>query len=169
MRLKCSTAIAALWPERERRRREHQQRRGAACGRHLGEARRFEAAVGPDAVDQRQLVADLVAGDFEHAASARRTVQDATSVECALMVTADSPSAEVTSRRCLRKLASSIDEVVMERQDHGRDDAMRDIALVTAAFRGLLQVQSGRPIWATNCRQVSFGPIFSYYARKFGW
>src|SRR5215472_11807907 len=34
---------------------------------------------------------------------------DATSVECALMVIAESPSAEATSRRCARKEGSSID------------------------------------------------------------
>jgi hypothetical protein len=36
-------------------------------------------------------------------------VQDATSVECALMVMAEMPSVAATSRRCLRKPASSID------------------------------------------------------------
>jgi hypothetical protein len=35
-------------------------------------------------------------------------LHDATSVECALMVIADRPSTAATSRRCLRKLASSI-------------------------------------------------------------
>ncbi len=35
-------------------------------------------------------------------------VQEATSVECALMVTAERPGVAATSRRCLRKLASSM-------------------------------------------------------------
>ena len=54
--------------ERERRRREHQERRGAPLFRHPGDAGGFEAAVGPDAVDDRQLAADLVLRDGEHAA-----------------------------------------------------------------------------------------------------
>ena len=40
--------------QRERRRRKHQQRRRAALRRHAGEARRLDAAVGPDAVYERQ-------------------------------------------------------------------------------------------------------------------
>ena len=39
-------------------------------------------------------------------------LQEATSVEWALMVTAESPSTAATSARCLRKLVSSIDKVV---------------------------------------------------------
>ena len=67
MRLKCASAIAGVLPERERRRRKHQQRRCAALRRHLGEPRRLDAAVGPDAVDDRQPGADLVLRDVEHA------------------------------------------------------------------------------------------------------
>ena len=58
--------------ERERRRRKHQQRRSAALRRHAGDARGLDAAVGPDAVDQRQARADLVLRDVEHALAARR-------------------------------------------------------------------------------------------------
>jgi hypothetical protein len=54
--------------ERERRRREHQKRRGTALFGHARDARCFEAAVGPDAVDDRQPAADLVPRDVEHPA-----------------------------------------------------------------------------------------------------
>jgi hypothetical protein len=47
-------------PERERRRRKHQKRGGAARFRHPGDPRGFKAAVGPYAVHDRQPAADLV-------------------------------------------------------------------------------------------------------------
>src|SRR4051812_43482523 len=92
--------------ERERRRRKYQQRRGTAGLRPSGDPRRLEAAVGPDAMDQRQPVADLAACDIEHAA----LLHEATSVECASIVTADRPSTAATSRKWLRKFGSSMEK-----------------------------------------------------------
>ena len=77
--------------QRERGRREDQQRRGAAVSSHTGDARGFERAVGPDAVDDGQPGADLVLGDRQHRRCSSK-VQEATSVECALMVMAEIPS-----------------------------------------------------------------------------
>ena len=67
-------------------------------------------------------------------ASTRRcssNVQEATSVECAFRVIAEMPVVAATSRRWLRKLFSSIDEIVVERQQHRRDDAVRNVGGVT--------------------------------------
>ena len=61
-------------------------------------------------------------------------VQDATSVECALMVTADSPSADGHVAQMLAKARLVDRQVVMKRQDDGRDDAMRDVGFVTGHF-----------------------------------
>ena len=61
-------------------------------------------------------------------------VQDATSVECALMVTADSPSADGHVAQVLAEARLVDRQVVMERQDDGRDDAMRDDSSCDGAF-----------------------------------
>jgi hypothetical protein len=67
----------------ERSRREHQQRRCAAGLRLASDPRRLQAAVRPDAVNDRQFAADFLAGDL-HDARCSSTVHEATSVECAL-------------------------------------------------------------------------------------
>ena len=59
---------AGVLAHREWRGRKHQQRRRAARRCHFGDTRRFEAAIRPDAVHQRQPVADLVLRNVEHAA-----------------------------------------------------------------------------------------------------
>jgi hypothetical protein len=94
-------------PEREGRGRKHQERGRAALLRHAGNTRGFKAAVGPYAVDDRQPTADLVLRDVEDTAL---LVEGAggTSVEWALTVIAEMPGVAATSRRCLRKLLSSI-------------------------------------------------------------
>ena len=68
MRLKCASAMAGDWPSVNGAGGNTKQRRGAALRRHAGEPRGLDAAVGPDAVDQRQLAADFVLRDVEHAA-----------------------------------------------------------------------------------------------------
>ena len=67
MRLKCASAIAGDLAERERRRRKHQQRGRAALRRHARDARGLDAAVGPDAIDERQPRADFILRDIENA------------------------------------------------------------------------------------------------------
>ena len=112
--------------ERERRRREHQERRSAALLRHAGDARGFEAAVGPDAVDDRQPAADLVLRDGKHAAL---FVEAAGGDFGGVGVHGD--GGEPLDRRdVLQVLAESLlvdGEVVGKRQDDGRNDAVRHI------------------------------------------
>ena len=108
MRLKCSIAIATFWP----------MVNGAGGNTSSADAPPAVAILASRAASrlpsaQMPLTSGVLSPISLPAMSSTRfcssKVQDATSVECALMVTADSPSAEVTSRRCLRKLASSID------------------------------------------------------------
>ena len=108
MRLKCSTAIATFWPIVN----------GAGGNTSSAEAPPAVAILARRAASrlpsaQMPLTSGILSPISLPAMSSTRfcssKVQDATSVECALMVTADSPSAAVTSRRCLRKFASSID------------------------------------------------------------
>ena len=94
--------------EREGRRRKHQQRRSPAELRLARDPRGLQAAVGPDAVNNRQLATDFLAGNL-HDTTLLISVQEATSVEWALIVIADSPGTDPTSRRWARKLVSSID------------------------------------------------------------
>ena len=115
--------------EREGRRREHQQRRRAALGRHARNARRLEAAVGPDAVDDRQAVADLVLRDLEHAALLlERAGGDLGRVRV------DGDRRDAGRRRHVAQMlaeARLVDgEIGIERQQHRRDDAVRNVALV---------------------------------------
>ena len=108
MRLKCSVAIATFWPIVN----------GAGGNTSSAEAPPSVAILARRAASrlpsaQMPLTSGTLSPISLPAMSSTRfcssKVQDATSVECALMVTADSPSADVTSRRCLRKFASSID------------------------------------------------------------
>ena len=112
--------------ERERRRREHQQRRGAAVRRHAREPRGFEAAVGPDAVDDRQPGPDLVLRDVEHAA----LLVEAAGGDLGRM-RVDGDGRQAFDRRHVAQMlaeARLVDgEIVVERQQHRRDHAVRDI------------------------------------------
>ena len=108
MCLKCVTAIVAFWP----------MVNGAGGNTSSAEAPPAAAILASRAAStepsaQMPLISGVLSPISEPAMSSTRCcsskVQDATSVECALMVTAESPSAEVTSRRCLRKFGSSID------------------------------------------------------------
>ena len=115
--------------QREGRRRKHQQRRGAALGRHAGEPRRLQAAVGPDAVDERQPAADLVLGDGEHTAllleGAGRDLGG---------MGVDGDGGDAGGRRHVAQVlaeARLVDgEIGIEGQQHRRDDAVGQIGLV---------------------------------------
>ncbi len=84
--------------KREGSRRENQQCRSATCLSLPRNPRRLQAAVRPDAVNDRQPVADLLARDL-HEAALLVAGAGATSVERALMVIADNPFTATTSRR----------------------------------------------------------------------
>ncbi len=53
MRLKCSIAMAGDWPSVNGAGGNTKSAEAPPCLRHSGDARGFEAAVGPDAVDDR--------------------------------------------------------------------------------------------------------------------
>ena len=108
MRLKWASAISGDCCSVNGAGGNDEQRRGAAISSHTCDARGFERAVGPDAVDDGQPGADLVLRDRQYRRCSSK-VQEATSVECALMVMAEIPSVAPTSRRWLRKLASSME------------------------------------------------------------
>ena len=116
--------------ERERRRRKHQQRRGAALLRHAGDAGGFEAAVGPHAVDDRQPAADLVLRDVEHAA----LFVEAAGGDLGRMGV-DGDGGKARGRRHVAQVlaeARLVDrQIVRERQEDGRNDAVRHIVGVT--------------------------------------
>ena len=133
MRLKCASAIAGDLAERERRRRKHQQRRRAALRRHAGEPRGLDAAVGPDAVDQRQPGADLVLRDVEHALL---LVEGAGGDFGRMRV--DGDGGQAFDRRHVAQVLAEVRlvdrQIVVERQQHGRNDAVRNIMSRAAAF-----------------------------------
>ena len=115
--------------ERERRRRKHQKRGGAALRRHLGDARGFEAAVGPDAANDRQLGADLVQRDFQHAALlVERTGGDLGGMRV------DRDGGEAFDRCHVTQMPAEIRlvdrQIVLERQQQRRDDAVGDVVCV---------------------------------------
>ena len=109
-----------------------------------GDARRFEAAVGPDAVDDRQLAADLVLRDLEHAPL---LVEGAGGDLGRMRVDGDRRDAR-RRRHVAQVLAEALlvdREVVVERQQHRRDDAVRDVGGVTG-HGGLLTLLRARSI-----------------------
>ena len=67
MRLKCASAMAGDLPSVNGAGGNTRSAEAPPSRRHAGDARRLEAAVGPDAVDDRQPAADLVLRDIEHA------------------------------------------------------------------------------------------------------
>jgi hypothetical protein len=113
----------------ERRRREHQERGRAALRRHARKARRLEAAVGPDAVDQRQLGPDLVLRDVEHAALVVETARADLG-----RVRVDGDGREAFDGGHVSKMlaeAPLVDgEIGIKWQQHRRDHAVRDIVHV---------------------------------------
>ena len=137
-------------PERERRRRKYQQRRRAAVFRHAGDARGLQTAVGPDAVDDRQLAADLILRDGEYPA----LLVEGTGGDLRRM-SVDRDGGEALDRRdILQVLAETLlvdRQVVVERQDDGRNDAMRHEMGMTRHFLALLPtagwgLSAARPI-----------------------
>ena len=143
MRLKCAIAICRRLPQRERRRREHQQGGCAALRRHAGDARRLEAAVGPDAVDDRQ-PSPISSCAISSTRRCSSKVQEATSVECALTVMAEMPARRRHVAQVLAEARLVDRKVVMERQEDGGDDAVRDVGLVTRHRSSLLQANPCR-------------------------
>ena len=138
---------------RERRRREHQQRGGAAVGRHARDPRRLDAAVGPDAVDDGETLADLVLRDGEHAP----LLIEAAGGDLGRMGV-DGDGGEALHRGDVAQMAAEallVDrEIVVERQQHGRDDAVRDVVGMTGHL-GLL----GRRL--RGCARVSNVAIYT--------
>ncbi len=108
MCLKCAIAIAVFWPSVN----------GAGGNTSSAEAPPSAAALAMRAASsepsaQMPCTIGVLAPTSSCAMAWMRfcssNVQDATSVECALMVMAEMPSVAHTSRRCLRKPASSIE------------------------------------------------------------
>ena len=132
MRLKCASAIAGVLPERERRRRKHQQRRSATLLRHACDTRRLEAAVGPDAVDQRQPAADLVLRDVEHALL---LVEGAGGDLGRMRIDGDGrqPFDRGDVAQMLAEVRFVDRQIVLERQQHRRNDAVRDYMFCAVA------------------------------------
>src|SRR5262249_32671437 len=91
-------------------------------------------AVGPDAVDQRDAVADLVLRDVEHAP----LLVEAAGGDLGRM-RVDGDRGEALGRRDVAQVTAEallVDrEIVVERQQHGRDDAMGNEVGVTGHFR----------------------------------
>ena len=115
--------------QRERRQRKHQQRRGAALRRHAREPRGFQAAIGPDAVDQWQAAADLVLRDLEHAPLLlERAGGDLGRVRV------DGNGGEAFDCGHVTKMlaeARLVDrQIVLERQQHRRDHSLGNIVRV---------------------------------------
>ena len=141
MRLKCASAIAAFCPSVNGAGGNTSSAEAPPCVRHASPAGRPRAL--PSA--QMPLTSGSLAPISSCAISSTRRcsskVQEATSVECALMVMAERPSTAATSRRCLRKFGLVDRQIVLERQQHGRNDAVRDVivcglASVSSLFRG---------------------------------
>jgi hypothetical protein len=112
--------------ERERSRREHEQRGGAAVVRHAGDAGGLDAAVRPHAAHEREPLADLVLRHLEHPAL---LIEAARGDLGGMRV--DGDGRKTLGRRYVAQMAAEaalIDgEVVVEREQHGRDDTVRDV------------------------------------------
>src|SRR5262245_62146310 len=108
MRRKCSTAISGRWP----------MVNGPGGNTSSADAPPFVAISAmraasrlPSAYTPWTIGSFAPTSSFAIASTCRCSskLHESTSVECALMVIAESPSAEVTSDRCARNEASSID------------------------------------------------------------
>src|SRR6266436_7452790 len=120
--------------QREGPRREDQQRRGAAVRRHAGDPGRLDAAIRPHPVDQRQALADLVLGDGEHAP----LLLEAQRGDLGRM-RVDGDGGDPLGRRDVPQMgpeALFVDgKVIVEGQQHGRNDAVGLVAGVTGHGR----------------------------------
>ena len=134
MRLKCSIAIAAFWPIVNGAGGNTSSAEAPPAVAILARRAASRRAVGPDAVDQRRLVADLAAGDVEHALL---LVEGAGRHFGRMRV--DGDGGQPFGRRHVAQVLAEVRlvdrQVVMERQDDGRDDAMRDVGFVTGHSR----------------------------------
>ncbi len=118
----CDRHVRAL-AERERRRRKHQKRRRSAGLRPFRNPGRLEAAVRPDPVDQRQPVADLLAGDLQHAALLIGRARGHLG-----RMRIDRERRQALDRRDVPQMAAEtrlVDrQIVMERQQHRGDHSL---------------------------------------------
>jgi len=127
MRLKCPSARPL--PEGERRRRKHQKRRGAALRRHACKPRRLDAAVGPDAIDQRQFGADLLLRNLEYTP----LFVEGARADLRRMRVNGNRRKPFDRRHVAQMLAEALfvdREIVVEGQQHRRDYAVRDVVRV---------------------------------------
>src|SRR3954452_6450131 len=106
-------------------------------GGHTRDADRFQAAVGPDAADDRQPVADLVLRGVEHAA----LLFEAAGGDFGGM-RVDSYGRDAGRRPYVTQMAAEalfVDrQVVVERQQRRRNDTVRNVLSVTGHW-GLLR------------------------------
>ena len=108
MRLKCASAICGDWPSVNGAGGNTSSAEAPPCAamRAMRAASMLPSAQMPFTSGSRPPISSCAMSSTRRCSS---KVQEATSVECALMVMADRPSTAATSRRCLRKLASSIE------------------------------------------------------------
>jgi hypothetical protein len=107
MRLKCAIAICGDWPSVKGAggNTSSAEAPPSVAMRARRAASRLPSAQMPLTIGMRLPISDWAISSTRRCSS---NVQDATSVECALRVMAEMPGVATTSRRCLRKLASSM-------------------------------------------------------------
>ena len=146
MRLKCASAISGDWPRVNGAGGNTSSAEAPPSLRHARDPRRLEAAVGPDAVDERQPLADLVLGDVEHAP----LLVEAAGGDLGRM-RVDGDGGDALGRRHVAQVRAEallVDrEILVERQQHGRDDAVRNIGGVTGHLSS-----PGFVLWADGVR-----------------
>ena len=108
MRLKCASAISAFWPSVNGAggNTSSAEAPPSAAMRAIRAASRLPSAQMPLTIGSRPPISSCAISSTRRCSS---NVQEATSVECALMVMAEMPLTAATSRRWLRKLFSSIE------------------------------------------------------------
>ena len=108
MRLKCATAISGDCPSVNGAggNTSSAEAPPSAAMRAIRAASMLPSAHTPLTIGSRSPISSWVTSSTRRCSS---KLQEATSVECALMVMADSPLTAATSRRWLRKLFSSIE------------------------------------------------------------
>jgi hypothetical protein len=115
--------------QRERRRGKYQQRRRAAGRRHASDTRGLDAAVGPDAVDDRQFRTDFILRNVEDAAL---LVEGAGRNFSRMGV--DGDRGQALDGGDIAQMLAEVDlvdrQVVLERQQHRRNDAVGDVIYV---------------------------------------
>ncbi len=129
MRLKCASAIAGDCPSVNGAGGNTSSADAPPCAAMRASARGLDAAVGPDTVDDRQAGADLVLGDVEHALL---LVEGAGGDFGRMRV--DGDGGKTFDRRHIAQMLAEIRlvdrKIVLERQQHRRDDAVGDVAFM---------------------------------------